>query len=77
MGKTEMTVPYYIEYDYEQVQVPQEILYYCDSYTLDADREDLRYLDCVYMNMGYYGNDPNVLKRMRNQYHYKVNPVFE
>jgi len=72
-----MTVPYYIEYDYEQVQVPQEILYYCDSYTLDADREDLRYLDCVYMNMGYYGNDPNVLKRMRNQYHYKVNPVFE
>ena len=72
-----MTVPYYIEYDYKQVQVPQEILYYCDSFTMDADREDLRYLDCVYMNMGYYGNDPNVLKRMRNQYHYKVNPVFE
>jgi len=72
-----MTVPYYIEYDYKQVQVPQEILYYCDSFTVDADREDLRYLDCVYMNMGYYGNDPEQLKRMRNQYHYKVNPVFE
>ena len=72
-----MTVPYYIEHNYKQVQVPQEILYYCDSYTLDADREDLRYLDCVYMNMGYYGNNPKVLQRMREDYFNNISPVFE
>ena len=72
-----MTVPYYIEHDYKQVQVPQEILYYCDSYTLDADREDLRYLDCVYMNMGYYGDNLKLLENMRREHFSKPIPVFE
>jgi len=72
-----MTVPYYVEHDYKQVQVPQEILYYCDSFTLDADREDLRYIDCVYMNMGYYGNDPKLLKRMRQEHFYQPQPIFD
>jgi len=72
-----MTVPYYIEHNYQQVEVPQEILYYCDNSTYDADREDLRYLDCVYMNMGYYGNDPETLKRMRDHFYNTVKPIFE
>ena len=73
-----MTVPYYIEHNHKQVQVPQEILLYCDETTVDADRDDLRYLDCVYMNMGYYGNHPSLLKRMRNDWFNKqLRPVFE
>ena len=46
-----------IDYDHAQVKVPYEILEYCDRFTYDVNREDLRYIDCVYMNMGYYGND--------------------
>jgi hypothetical protein len=61
----------------DRVNVPQEILYYCDDVTVDADRLDLRYLDCVYMHMGYYGNDPDVLKQYRNEYYSKPRPVFE
>ena len=72
-----MTVPLVIEYNYRQVEVPQDILYYCDEYTVDTDREDLRYLDCVYMNMGYYGNDPVLLQRMRDELLSKPRPVFE
>lgn len=72
-----MTVPFYIEHNYKQVEVPQEILYYCDSSTIDAEREDLRYLDCIYMNMGYYGNDKQKLKLMREEYFNTVRPLFE
>ena len=58
-----MTIPYYIEnpITHVETEVPQEILYYCDNFTLDADRADLRYFDCVSMHMGYYGNDPTLL----------------
>jgi len=72
-----MTIAYYIEQNHKQVEVPQEILYYCDYYTLDSNREDLRYLDCVYMNMGYYGNDSKTLKKMRDEFFSKPLPVFE
>jgi hypothetical protein len=41
-----------IDYNYNQVQVPQEIVDFCDHFTYNAEREDLRYLDCVYMHMG-------------------------
>jgi hypothetical protein len=36
-------------------------------------------MDCVYMNMGKYGNDIQELKRMREQLkkELKVLPVFE
>ena len=54
-----------ITIDYQPVTVPHEIVRYCDSFTLDATREDLRYLDCVYMHMGLYGNDSNHLRQMR------------
>ena len=62
-----------IEYNYKQVEVPQDIIEYCDYFTIDAKRDDLRFLDCVYMNMGYYGNDPEKLKELR----YKIMPIFE
>ncbi len=47
-----------IDYDYKQVQVPQEIVDFCDHFTYNAEREDLRYLDCVYMNLGCFGGGP-------------------
>ena len=74
-----MTIPYIIEdpTTNKKVEVPYEILSYCDLTTIDSDREDLRYLDCVYMNMGYYGNDPRLLKQMRQRLFNKVYPVFE
>jgi len=60
----------YIDYDYQSIQVPQEIVQYCDEYTFNTPRDDLRYIDCVYMNMGYYGNDPEQLLN-------NIMPVFE
>ena len=62
-----------IDYNYQKVEVPQEIIEYCDTFTVDAERNDLRYMDCVYMNMGYYGNDPDQLKEMRQ----RIYPIFE
>ena len=72
-----MTVPFYIDIDYQKVEVPQEILSYCDAFTTDATREELRYLDCVYMNMGLYGNSPKQMREMRRRYNYNVRPVFD
>jgi hypothetical protein len=70
-----MISPYYIEepITYRKVEVPEEILYYCDHFTYDADRDDLRYIDCVYMHMGEYGNDPKMLEELRKT----VRPIFE
>ena len=62
-----------IDIDYKQVNVPQDIIEFCDYFTVDAEHEDIKYLDCVYMNLGYYGNNPDRLKIMRNE----INPVFE
>ena len=58
-------IPMYIDVDYRQVQVPPAIIRYCDDFTTQADRESLRYLDCIYMHMGLYGNDPDHLRRLR------------
>ena len=69
--------PFYIDIDYQKVEVPQEILSYCDAFTTDATREELRYLDCVYMNMGLYGNSPKQMREMRRRYNYNVRPVFD
>ena len=72
-----MTVPFYIDIEYQKVEVPQEILSYCDAFTTDATREELRYLDCVYMNMGLYGNSSQQMKEMRRRYNYNVRPIFD
>ena len=69
--------PFYIDINYQKVEVPQEILFYCDAFTVDATREELRYLDCVYMNMGLYGNSPQQMKEMRRRYNYNVRPIFD
>tara|TARA_R100001480_G_scaffold29548_1_gene40161 strand:- start:34 stop:228 length:195 start_codon:yes stop_codon:yes gene_type:complete len=63
----------FIDTDYQRVEVPQEIIEYCDVFTYDADRDDLRYIDCIYMHMGDYGNDPEHLKKLREQ----IVPVFD
>ena len=46
-------------------------------FTLDADREDLRYIDCVWMHMGYYGVPKHVMKAVREEWNPPVVPVFE
>ncbi len=63
-----------VSFDYDrQVDVPHEVLEYCDYVTFDVERNDLRYIDCVYMNMGEYGNDPEQLREMRQ----RILPIFE
>tara|TARA_B100000900_G_C20507998_1_gene686731 strand:+ start:866 stop:1078 length:213 start_codon:yes stop_codon:yes gene_type:complete len=49
------------------LEVPEEIVQYCDYFTHNADRDDLRHIDCVYMNMGEYGNDPKILEELRGK----------
>jgi hypothetical protein len=80
-----MTVPFFIEepITQKQIEVPQEILFYCDNFTLDADREELRYIDCVWMHMGYYGVPASVMKAVRDEvrdfktHPPEILPVFE
>ena len=60
-------IPFFIEMNQQQVHVPQEIVRYCDEFTLGTNSNDLRFLDCVYMNMGYYGNDVDILEEYRNE----------
>jgi hypothetical protein len=50
-----------------------EIVQFCDSFTNDIDREDLKYIDCVWMNQGKYGNDPAQLKKLRQE----LIPIFD
>jgi len=61
-----------ITIDYVEHQVPVEIIQYCDKFTYDADHDDLRHIDCVYMHMGVYGNDPSTLQELRWD---KISPV--
>ena len=48
------------------MDVPQEIVRFCDVHTYNAPHDDLRYIECVYMHMGEYGNDPKQLEKLRN-----------
>ena len=74
-----MTVPFFVEepITWKKVEVPYDIVQYCDSFTVDADREDLRYIDCVWMHMGYYGVPTHVMKAVRDEWNPSVVPVFE
>ena len=76
-----MTIPFFIEdptqYHRPKVQVPYDIVQYCDSFTVDADRNDLRYIDCVWMHMGYYGTPKHIMKAVRDEWNPPVIPVFE
>ena len=68
-----MTVPFFIDYP-EPLEVPQDIVFYCDNYSVNVDRDDLSYLDCIYMHLGYYGNDPVKLREYRRS---QIQPLFE
>lgn len=74
-----MTIPYTIPHPYTQeaVQVPQEIVLYCDDFTVDAARDDLRYVDCVWMHLGYYGTPKHIMKEVRNEHFRSPRPIFE
>lgn len=65
-----MTIPFFIEepITLKQVEVPQEILHYCDSFTMTNDRENLRYIDCVWMHMGYYGTPAYIMEAVRDEW---------
>jgi len=74
-----MTIPYYIEehLTWKRVQVPYDIVQYCDAFNPLVDREDLEYVDCVWMHMGYYGVPKHVMKAVRQEWDPNVIPVFE
>ena len=74
-----MTVPYYVEepLTWKQVEVPYDIVQYCDAFTPLVDREDLQYVDCVWMHMGYYGVPKDVMKAVREEWNPNIIPVFE
>ena len=67
-----MTIPFFVENPTlphrPKVEVPYEIVRYCDEFTVDADREDLRYIDCIWMHMGYYGTPASIMKEARERY---------
>jgi hypothetical protein len=73
-----MTIPFFVEdptqFHRPKVEVPYDIVQYCDRFTVYADREDLRYIDCVWMHMGYYGTPAHIIHHsqcfmMRSQRH--------
>ena len=78
-----MTIPFFIEdptqYHRPEVRVPYDIVQYCEDYTLAEDRTDIRFVDCVWMHMGYYGTPPDIMKAIREEYFNAppVRPVFE
>ena len=74
-----MTIPFFIEepITWKKVEVPPDIIQYCDMTTVNADREDLRYIDCVWMHMGYYGVPKHVMKAHRDEFNPPVKPIFD
>ena len=76
-----MTIPFFIEEPntFERVKVPQEIVFYCDDRTNNVNREDLQYIDCVWMHMGYYGVPAHIMQEVRNEHFDRtsVHPIFE
>ena len=39
-----------IDIDYKQVKVPQDIIEFCDYFTADAEREDIKYLEIEFFD---------------------------
>ncbi len=75
--------PYYIEdlrsyyLPPPMIEVEQEIVEYCDYFTVDAKRTELRYKDCVWMHLGFYGNNADAMKKVRQNWRPPIKPVFE
>ena len=72
-------IPVFVEepITWKKIEVPHDIVKYCDDYTLDADREDLRYIDCVWMHLGYYGVPKHIMKAVRQEEMPEIYPAFE
>ena len=75
--------PYYIEdlRSYHRpapmIEVSQDIVEYCDYFTVDAKRTSLRYQDCVWMHLGFYGNNADEMKKFRESHPPQIRPIFE
>ena len=46
-----------------KVEVAPDILRYCD-----AERDDIRYLDCLWENHGFYGTPKHIMQTVRDEY---------
>lgn len=51
-----------------QVEVAPDIIRYCDAVTVDAERDEIRYLDCLWDQHGYYGTPPHIMRGIRDEY---------
>jgi len=51
-----------------RVEVTPDILRYCDAVTFDAERDDIRYLDCLWENHGFYGTPKHIMQAVRDEY---------
>ena len=74
-----MTVPYYVEepITWKQIKVPYDIVQYCDAFNPTVDRDDLQYIDCIWMHLGYYGVHTHIMKAVREEWNPNIIPVFE
>jgi len=74
-----MTVPYYVEepITWKQIKVPYDIVQYCDAFNPTVDRDDLQYIDCIWMHLGYYGVPTHIMKAVREEWNPNIIPVFE
>ena len=72
-----MTVPFYFDDPFtdERVNVPYDIVQYCDSF--NPNRDSLNYIDCVWMHMGYYGVPKHIMKAVRDEWNPNIIPVFK
>ena len=71
-----ITVPH--PYTHQPTPVPHDIMHYCNSFTINANPEDLEYIDCVWMHMGFYGVPIHVMKDVRDEFNPPpIRPVFE
>lgn len=65
-------IPVMIEVPYSQggghVELAPDIVRYCDETTHDAERDDLRWLDCAWMHQGYYGTPKHIMQGVRDEY---------
>jgi len=71
-----ITVPH--PQNHQPTPVPHDIMLYCNK-TTNSNPEDLEYIDCVWMHMGYYGVPKNIMKAVRDEHFNRipVHPIFE
>ena len=70
-----ITVPH--PHTHQPTPVPSDIVDYCNAFSYNKSPQDLEYIDCVWMHMGYYGVPTHVMKAVRDEWKPDVIPVFE